>query len=499
MPDLVESRRELSEDEVMDIVNIDRFRPTLKCDLFIPSYIHSLSVATEFVYSYVLNRFPQDFFETIFVVGAHPFEDFRRLNRGDLAKRENPSVAISYSLSYDFNDNNLDYNLLSTNKYLKKSAWQRSFFKCPQKGLYLGFDLEAMLINYNFKIRVNSRAKQLDLYNRMRKVFRIGCTETNDIDCDFHLDRQLISKLAVEAGFNVDSHTGEVLDPWNFVRFLNAYSQMPILYKLRLINQKYEYFLRMRNLPVHMDFTNPLDVDDGQQTGMTTGDYMIEFQIAVRFPAPRTFAFYNEGDWHHDIITEKNDGITVYSMKLFDIPEVNYKGWPMYGHSNYMVDDGEDTVESIDIKQLFVAPVDVKVNTSLDDLIQDSLNQFISPDSFIEVAVYTNDLAIDGNGRIPIKMDWENRKIILPQGLTDSYFYLAIYIDRNYVNDKIVDITNADHNRVMISMNKTDKIVEEQMRDSYINTHMVENLKQPQGNLSKPEVKRRKARYIVNR
>ena len=169
MPGDISSKHPIGEEEIVDIVNIDRFRPSLKCDLFIPSYVHSLSIATEFIYNYVFSRFPQDYFKTIHVAGKHPFEDFRRLQKGDLAIREYNQASLSYSIQYDFNDNNLDYNLLSTNKYLKKSQWQRSFFKCPSKGIYIGMDLEAMLITYNFRFKVETRAQQLDLYNRLRK------------------------------------------------------------------------------------------------------------------------------------------------------------------------------------------------------------------------------------------------------------------------------------------------------------------------------------------
>lgn len=496
MPGDMSSKHRIGEKEIVEIVNIDRFRPSLKCDLFIPSYVHSLSIATEFVYNYVFSRFPQDYFRTIHVTGKHPFEDFRRLQKGDLAVRQNPSASISYSIQYDFNDNNLDYNLLSTNKYLKKSQWQRSFFKCPSKGIYIGMDLEAMMINYNFRFRTNTRAQQLDLFNRLRKVFRLGCTETVDIDCDFHLDNEMTLEIAKEAGFMVDTSTGEVSDPWNFTRFLNSYSQMPILYKLRLINQKYEYFLRMRNLPVHLDFQNPLDVDDGSQTGMTTTDFIVEFQIAMRFPAPRTFALYNEGKWSHGIKVEKDEGIKVYSMKVLDIPEENLKHWPMYGHSDYLADEDEVVVQDIDIKELFKAPVDIKVDTSLDDIIQDAIDQFISPDTFVEVAVYTNDLAINGTGRIPIAMDWENRKIILPSGITNSYFYLAIYTDRDYVNSKVVEKTNAQFNRIVQSKRESDKPLDQSTREAYVQTHYIEQDKLPDTNLPKPRGK--KAKFFVN-
>ena len=496
MPGDISNRQIMSEEDLIKFTNIDRFRPSLKCDLFIPSYVHSLSVATEFIYNYVLSKFPENYFQTIHVVGKHPFEDFRRLQKGDLAKRENPAVSISYTLRYDFNDNYLDLNLLGVNKYLKRSQWQRSFFKCPHNKLYIGMDLETMMIDYNFRFRVNTRAQQLDLYNRLRKVFRLGCTETNDIDCDFHLDRGLITEIAIESGFNVDEASGEVLDPWNFTRFLNSYSQMPILYKLRTINQHYEYFLRMRNLPVHMDFQNSLDVDDGSQIGMVQSDFNIDFQIAMRFPAPRTFALYNEGKWEHGIKVEKNDGIQVYSMKVIDIPEENYAGWPIYGHSNYLSDDNTDFVKEIDIRELFKAPIDVKIGTDLDDLIDDSLKQFISPDSFIEVALYTNDLALNGNGRIPIKMDWENRKIILPENIKDSYFYIAIYIDRNYVNSKVIEISKADKNRVSMSPNNDIKFEKMTMETGPYNQEpIIEEWKFPNTNFPKPK----KAIFIVNK
>lgn len=488
---------DMSTRRQIEIVDLDRFRASLKCDLFIPSYVHSLSIATEFIYDYVLSRFPKDFFNVIHIVGKHPFEDFRRLKKGDFVVQENPVMNLSYSIQYDYNDNDNDYNLLSTNKYLRRSQWQRSFFKCPSKGLYIGMDLEAMMIDYTFKFQVNTKAEQLDLYNRLRKVFRLGCTETRDIDCDFHMDRSMIMKIAQEAGYPVDTSSNDVVDPWNFIKFLNSCSQMPILYKLRLINQRYEYFLRMRNLPIHMDFQNSLSADDGSGSGMQNTNYSIEFPISLRFPSPRTFALYNEGKWHSHINVEDNKGIEVVSMKVADIPEVNYKGWPLYGHSNYLASSTEKTVSSIDITELFKAPVDVKINTDLNSIIQDSIDQYISPDVFVEVAVYTNNFVVDGSGRVPISMDWEHRKIILPPNTEDQYYYLAIYIDREYVNNKVIDLTNAKYNRV--SESASEKINEIEIRSKYVEDKYIEDMKYnnhiKQTSENNP---RKKARFIIH-
>ena len=106
MPGNIKDRQILGDKDIIKITNIDRFRPSLKCDLFIPSYVHSLSIATEFIYNYVLSRFPENYFETIHIAGKHPFEDFRKLNRVGLTKAENPAVSLSYTIQYDYNDNN---------------------------------------------------------------------------------------------------------------------------------------------------------------------------------------------------------------------------------------------------------------------------------------------------------------------------------------------------------------------------------------------------------
>ena len=463
-----------SKREKITFTNIDRFKPLLYADLFIPSWVNGYSIGMEFMYNYFLAKFPDHFFRTIHIAGKTPYDDFRRFEVGQLAKRENPACVIQSSIQYDFNDNTLDLNFFGVDEYIKRSKWQRSFFKDPEHKLYIGHDMEMMLINFNIRTRYDTRAQQLDAYNRMRKLFRIGCSETIDTDMDIHIPYELMVTLARRAGFETDNENNSIIDPWNFTIYLNQHSQMPILYKLRYINSRYEFFIRMRNLPIHLDLTNALDADDGEQSGQTMINYGIEMQVVMRLPIPKVFLFYNEGKWPSTIEVEPDNGINVYSMRVYDIPEVNYKGWPMYGHSNYLAEKDEKIVESIDITELFKAPVDVKIMTSLDDLITDSINQYIDPSAFIDIAVYTNDLSINNNGRLPIEMDWKNRKIILPQNTLNNYFYIAIYIDRLYVNEKAIQINQSYKNRVAPSPRIS---YEKDTHEAYIKDAVIEKEK----------------------
>lgn len=453
--------------EVIKFNTYDRFKPLLYADLFIPSWVNGYSIGMEYIYNWFLSKFPKDYFRTIHVSGKSAFDDFRRFNIGDLTKREKPTCIIEAQIQYDYNDNQLDLNYFGVDEYIKRSRWERSFFKDPKRGLYIGHDMEAMLINFTIKTRYDTRAQQLDAFNRERKMFRVGCTETIDLDMDIHLPYDLMVKVAKAAGFDCDNSTNEsILDPWGFVQYLNAHSQLPILYKMRYINSKHEFFVRMKNLPVHLDLTNPLDVDDGESDGQLMTNFNVTMQVEMRLPVPKCFLFYNEGKIESSIEVEPEGGLNIYSMRVFDIPEVNYKGWVMYGHSNYIADDNEKVINTINIKELFMAPPNVDVGTSLNDLIEDSLNNFISPDSFIDVQVYTNDLAANHGGRVPIKMNWETRDIIMPENTINSYFYIAIYIDRLYVNNKVIDIDKANESRLKESRKRYEKVNYNEMYDT---------------------------------
>lgn len=441
--------------EVIKFNTYDRFKPILYADLFLPSWVNGYSIGVEYIYNWFLSKFPKNYFRTIHVSGKSSFDDFRRFSIGDLAKREKPACIFEAQIQYDYDDNNLDLNYFGIDEYIKRSKWQRSFFKDPRRGLYIGHDMEAMLINFNIRTRYDTRAEQLDAFNRMRKLFRIGCTETIDLDMDIHLPYDLMVKLAIAAGFPTSNEHDAILDPWGFTQYLNAHSQLPILYKMRYINSKYEFFVRMRNLPVHLNMTNSLDVDDGENDGQLMTNFNISMQVEMRLPVPKCFLFYNEGKIESSIEVEpNNNSINIYSMRVFDIPEVNYKGWVMYGHSNYLADDAYKTVDKINIRELFIAPPDSRIGTSLNDIIDDSLNNFISPDSFIDIQVYTNDLSINHGGKLATKMNWETREIILPENTINTYFYIAVYIDRLYVNSKIIDIDKANQSRLKESRKK---------------------------------------------
>ena len=436
----------------VEIKDIDRFKPKLYADLYIPSWVNGYSVAMEYVYNWFLSKFDNGFFRTIHIVGKHPFDDFRRFEYGDYIKREKPALSIGANIEFESEFDNIDIHQFGIDGYLKKTDYHRSFFKDPVRKLYIGHVSEAMTITFPIRMRFDTKAEQLDVYNRMRIVFRIGCTETIDTDIDYHVPYELMASLAKDVGFSI-GEDGRINYPYKFLIYLNRYSQIPFMYKLRYINGHHEFFIRMNNMPLHLNTTQHPNPDDGEQEGQTSSNYHIDFEVKMILPVPKFYVYYAEWKSHTDVHISPSKGVTIYSMRVFDIPEANHKGWVQYGTSNYLKDSTEKYVKEIDIDALFRAPVDRDVDVSLSDLIDDAVNIGISPDAFIDIQVYTNDLAVS-KGKLPSSVDWTTRKIILPDNVVNSYFYLVIYVDRLYVNTKIIDINGLYKTRSRITNSK---------------------------------------------
>lgn len=436
------------EVDIKDIIEFNnRFKVKLYTNLIQPSYVHGYSLGIEIIHKWFIETFKDpNYFKTVHIAGKNIYDDFRRFEYGELVKRIKPALAIIPSIMFDEDRDTLDMSRGGAELYVKRSKHERAFLKDPKKDIFLGINMELMVMNFVFRMKVATRAQQVDLFNKLKIFFRIGETRTKYLDMDFHIPYTIISNIAKDAGYEVDE-SGIIKEPYEVLKYLNQHSQIPILYKMRYINSKREYFLRMKDMAVHISTKDKLSPDDGEQEGHTMNNFTIDMNVGLRLPVPQFYVYFSQNPLSYTLDTDNpNNTMSMYGIKVIDIPEINDKGWVQYATSNYLPEKDEKFVDEIDISTLFVAPVGQEVNISLEDLISESLSNFISPSAFIDIGVYTNDLRIPG--RIPIKMDWEHRKILFKERQIPSLLYISIYTDRDYTNNKSIEIDKMYEGRL---------------------------------------------------
>ena len=409
---------------------------TLYRSICVPSTVQAYSLCIEYVKSWFLSKFPQDTFKSVYIDGKNIYDDFRSLSKLDLLKRQKPALTITPSISWDFNNENIDSYPYGMDLYTQTGRFKNSFFNSPSNSSYMGIGMETMLMRFNFRLKLETRAQQLDMFKFIKMACRIGFTCGEDVDLDFHIPYTLMIQLAKDNGFEVQSETiseGNIKDTIKnipgFLRWLNMHSSLPFLYKHRTLNGNNEFFLRMRNMYVHL---RPQDIsaDDGEREGQMTNNFGIEFSVEARFPAPKMYAYYSDnthklktvyGAWY-----QPNGPVsTCYTFKGSVIPDKNKYNWPLLMSTTY--EDDEDRLGfplEVDFSEL--------LEGDMGDCIKDCLRKGISPSIFCDFIFY------NGGDYIYGKFDWESLKFISNTPIRATGTFIGVYIDNDYLNDYIL-------------------------------------------------------------
>lgn len=407
----------------------------LYSNLAIPSYVHGYSLAIEYMRNWFEKGFDKDYFKGgIYVDGKHVLDDYKHLSK-NVIKGQNPRARISATVDFDYDRDGLDNYVAPTNMYLKRSHFQTSFFKDYDNHLFLALANKALRMNFSFKVRVSTRSQQLDLLTKMRKNFRVTATQYEYLTLDFHIPKSIVLNIAVKAGFDVVN--GEVLNIIDFLHYLNQHSDLPFLFKLRAINQKPEFFIRLSDVYTHIAVPDKLQVDDGERDGKLDFNFHIEMNAILTIPVPNFYAFYSAEQLNYDIaLKESNDTIAIYSITTLEIPKSNEKGWMQGAVIDYATDDGD---EEMDISSIFDG------SNGVSRAINHTLTQGVSPKRFIDIKVYREDEPRD----CEITMDWETKIAKFTNGPEkEGILHIAIYYDRDYINTLETELDKYNNNRI---------------------------------------------------
>ena len=203
------------------------------------------------------------------------------------------------------------------------------------------------------------------------------------------------------------------------------------MYKLRTDNGNKEFFIRLKDIYVHMN-PSEINIDDGEREGQILTNFNVDMQVAIRFPCPKFYAYFSYNE-HQMIQVKEHDGsLTSYSTNFGHIPTFNSKGWGQLLYTSY-----EETDRTKPMKIEFG-----ELMGDLREIIDYTKKMFLSPDLFIEFKLYNNLKERD------LKVDWDNYIINVNDIMEDEVSFIVVYVDSEHLNTQLVNYKEYMKNRL---------------------------------------------------
>lgn len=414
----------------------------LRSQIVLPSQYSSYAICVEFAKRWFLEKFPEHFFNSVFVEGSHSFDEFRKFSDINAQlRRSNPLCAIVPEIDMAHNrqwiDTTPEFNLM-----LRRAKFEGSFLHDVRdnRGLHLQIHFKTVLMTFTFKIRVDTKAEQLDMMEYIKMYHRAGMSGNQDIDLDVHVPRQIISQIAFDNNIKMYDN-GVPVDSIEMLKYLNSHSVIPFLYKLRCATGNNEYFIKVPNCSVHWKTELPT-ADGGERQDTITTNYEIDMTGEFEMTAPYCYTYYSEKDQNylgnHPLASKdnKNSYICIMKSALTIIPPENEKHWKLLTDEpiHYEIDESDlNTEVDIDFSEQFA-------DTDLLRLIKHSLDIKLSPYLFMEFKVFND------TEEVGYSMDWDKMIMHINSKANNQVFIIGIYCDNEYINDTIIQIDDMKNN-----------------------------------------------------
>lgn len=399
----------------------------------------SYALCVEYMKHWFLQKFEPDFFSWTHIDGSHVFGDITKYTRQEIMSHnfnDKAALTIIPTIDDDYNRDKLDQNLFGIDQFINTTKIDKAFLQDPINHKYIMMKMDMMLLNFTYRVKVPTRAMQLDVQKYMKLAFRTNLSETCDVDLDYVMPYPMMLFIAKDLGFKIKDD--KICEPLKFLTYLNSRSYIPITYRRSNVNAREEYFVRVDHLPVRL-LIKDVTKDDGNRYGHLADDFNVEMQVETRFPSMQLFIYFTR-----EQITSVTFGKEAYNidntlmMSLHyydDPPAINDKGWKLTINAQW--EEEKPGIINIDLNDLF--------DGELSQISNYLVSKFISPNVFIDIQIYSGGMKLED-----ISIDWGNMKLTAKNPSDKLISTLAIYIDLNYLNSIRAE-SYKENGRVMIS------------------------------------------------
>ena len=405
----------------------------LRTSITLPSQYNAYAVLTEFARDYFLEHFNPKTFNSIYCEGSKTFDEFRKLFSINLQmKKTNPVLAIIPTIDLSHNRNWIDTNM-DLSGYLRRSRMEGTIFSDtrPDKQLNLAIQFKTILMNFNYKIRLDTKAQGMDMLEYIKYSFRAGCSEDQYLPLDIHVPKKIINQIAFDNGLLKEDFS-EPKNPDEMLRYLNSYSLVPFLYKRRNATGTYEYFIRVDNCGVHIKSELP-EMDDGDRREHEITNFVIDFRCEMEQLAPYCYTYYSQNE--QEIINsplQKDNSILLMRSPTAGLPESIDNGWRRIIKTEYIV-DLEDLQKD-----------EIRIN--LTPLIEGELKNVLeyTKSILVDPSIFLSFIVTNGINYKNIDVDWNTNELIVKEHCCHPAFLIGVYADMRYINDTIIHHNQAE-------------------------------------------------------
>lgn len=442
----------MSDIHIMNTKNLRRMMPEdiynlrgkthreLRTAVTLPSQYSSYAVCLEFIKEWFLSKFPHRFFNSVYVEGSHSFDEFRKFSDINAQlKRANPLLAIIPTIDMAHNRDWIDSNPEFPFS-LRRTKMEGTFFNDirDNRGLHLQIQFKTISMRVVFKIRLDTKAETLDMMEYIKLVMRAGWSETQNLALDVNVPRNIIQQIAWDNDILMNED-GTIVDNTKMLEYLNQYSLIPFLYKLRCATGNNEYFIKVPNCVAHIKSELP-EMDDGDRQDQLTTNYNIDFPLEVQMSAPYCYIYYSQKDRKFILNGPKVDQdevvVCVSKHVMTEIPPIDEHNWKMITEEaiRYEIDE-EDIGKEIDID--FKPEFE---NTDIGALIQWNIDTHLAPELFINFKIFN-----DGK-ELKYDMDWNTLIMHIKDKISNLTILIAVYTDQKYVNETLLYLRDSQNN-----------------------------------------------------
>ena len=404
----------------------------MKNALYLPGRTDGSSLCTQFMYNWFLNKFGGEsahFFHSINLDGSDPASYLKKWTLKDWIKRPRPKLSVipKSDISYDRDFTNDDYNDIMM--YINRTRGKDVFFDDVRNNVRMGIASRLNMMNFTFKINVEQRPQQLDLYDHIYMSCRVGKSITLYSGLDFLVPDKLIKRLVQDLKFEANED-GMPANYTKFLDYMNTYSKLPFLYKARGVTHKFEFFVRIEDIMFNIRDIE-LDIDDGETEGMLQANYGLEMRCNVRFPSPKYFVLFSYNDFDTMVYRDNIDNkIMATDLVVTPIPRYNVNNWPIY-LDGIFENDHENECLNVSLYDMF------KSGTPTNDIldtIRYCKTRHLSPEIFIDVKVFNNLKEQESF------VDWERMVLITRTPVKLKKSTIVVYTDNKFMFNAIAEL-----------------------------------------------------------